>query len=111
MRESATRIRDSGRDRKDSVTDRLGQFPGHAVPCSLIHSRRASSIGGKIHFSIGFAVQNIRLFVVEIEEVLLFALIFEESLIRANDLGVILKSLAHTRPQADQFLNTICGQE
>ena len=41
----------------------------------------------------------------------MFAFIFEKSLISANHFSILMKTLSHARPQMDQFLHTVSGQE
>ena len=49
----------------------------------------------QIHFGVCVAVQDAGLFVIEVEQLLLFALILEKCFVRANDFAVFMQSLAH----------------
>ena len=80
-------------------------------PIDGVFSPDLVGIRCQIDLSFGVAVENVRLLVVEIDEILAFAFIFEKRLIRADHFSVLMETLSHARAQTDQVLHTVSRQE
>ena len=69
------------------------------------------SIGPKVYFGIGIAVENARFFREEVADALIVTIILEKRFVCADDLGVFLQSLADAGTQADDPFDTVRRQE
>ena len=67
-------------------------------------------VGGEVDLGVGVAVEDAGLLVIQVENRPVVAVVLEERLVGADDLGVLLEALADARAQADDPLDAV-GRE